>query len=79
MKPGFAPLGLAPLIMIGAVVSSGGSCAHEPSANCSGVIGFAPMRFWKKLESGTSSSALTLIASPAGSTAKKREIGRNTI
>jgi hypothetical protein len=38
-----------------------------------------PRRFSNQLEFGTSSSALTFAAGPAGSTAKKRLMGRKTI
>lgn len=53
--------------------------SQNPRATSSGVIGRRPMRFVNHAESGTSSSALTLTASPPGRTAKKREIGRKTI
>src|SRR4051794_28343093 len=80
-KPGLAPL-LLPLSMIhepsGIDASSTCPSAHGPCTTSSGDIGARPMRLTNQLESGTSSNALTSTAGPAGSTAKKREIGRNT-
>src|SRR3984957_8978231 len=56
--------------------TSSGSAGQKPRAASSGARGDAPMRFTNQLESGTSSNALTFVASPPGTTAKKRETGR---
>jgi hypothetical protein len=80
-KPGLAPLSL-PLSMIHEPSGPFGSSIfslQEPRVTSSGVTGREPRRFSNQLESGTSSSALTLVAGPAGSTAKKRAIGWNTM
>src|SRR5580693_2509799 len=60
----------------GGSVTSSGPAGQKPRAASSGASGDAPMRFTNQLESGTSSNAFTFIASPPGSTAKKRDTGR---
>src|SRR3954467_5103978 len=79
-KPGFAPFDL-PLSMSHSpsfAFLGSSTLPHEPFTSWSIEKGFFPMRFSNQLESGTSSRLLTLIDSPPGSTAQKREIGRNT-
>ena len=81
-KPGVAPFGL-PLSMsqppgAAAAPSSISFSAHAPRKSSSRVGLRAPRRFVNQALSGTSSSALTFGAGPAGSTAKTRARGRNT-
>ena len=79
MKPGLAPLGLALLMVQGPAGSRGGSSPQGPWVIASRLRGPRESRFTYQLESGTSSMAFTFTASPAGSTAKKRESGRKSI
>ncbi len=78
MKPGFAPFGFASVIVQGPDGSSGAS-VHEPRSTSSIDMGAREVRLVNQLESGTSSIALTFTASPAGSTWKKRDMGRKSI
>src|SRR5262245_13739116 len=83
-NPGLAPFGLPwSTSQVPSAECSASSCfersPQEPLATSSGDIGDFPMRFVNQLESATSSLLLTLALSPAGSTAKKRAEGRNTM
>ena len=79
-----APNGGAPQVELtggGSIdlVLPGDASARVEAGTSAGVIGRVPRRFSNQLEFGTSSNALTFTAAPAGSTAKKRAIGRKTI
>src|SRR4051812_34635074 len=79
-KPGFAPFDFPLSINHSPSFAVFGSrtLPHEPFASSSSENAFLPIRFSNQLESGTSSRLFTLMDSPPGSTAQKREIGRNT-